>query len=56
MCLSSTVSQRGEWIPLECAPVGRALATAYDEIDRRFLRFLGERYCVASDHGAKAAR
>jgi hypothetical protein len=36
----------GEWVPFECAPVERALATARDEVDRRFLRFLDEKYCV----------
>jgi hypothetical protein len=36
----------GEWIPFECAPVDRALTAARDDIDRRFLRFLRERYCV----------
>ena len=37
---------RGEWIPSECAPVERALGAARDDIDRRMLRFLRERYCV----------
>lgn len=36
----------GEWIPFECAPVGRALARARDELDRKFLNFLNEHYCV----------
>jgi hypothetical protein len=35
-----------EWVPFECAPVVRALADARDDIDRRFLRFLSEQYCV----------
>ena len=40
------LGQRGEWIPFECAPVDRAEKTARDNIDRRFLGFLRERYCV----------
>jgi hypothetical protein len=36
----------GEWIPFECAPVDRALGAARDDIDKRMLRFLRERYCV----------
>jgi hypothetical protein len=35
-----------EWVPFECAPVARALVDARDATDRRFLQFLGERYCV----------
>jgi len=35
-----------KWIPFEYAPVGRALLEARDELDRRFLAFLSERYCV----------
>ncbi len=40
------LGQRGEWIPFECAPVDRAVKAARDNIDRRFLGFLRERYCV----------
>ncbi len=40
------LDRRGEWIPFECAPVGRALKSARDEIDRRFLDFLDRLYCV----------
>jgi hypothetical protein len=40
------LTRRGEWIPFECAPVERARAQARDDIDRRFLRFLSEDYCV----------
>jgi len=35
-----------EWVPFVCAPVARALADTRDDIDRRFLRFLSEGYCV----------
>jgi hypothetical protein len=35
-----------EWVPFECAPVDRALLGARDELDRRFLAFLSEHYCV----------
>jgi hypothetical protein len=40
------LTRKGEWIPFECAPVQRALLQARDDIDRRFLNFLGENYCV----------
>ncbi len=40
------LTRRGEWVPFECAPVDRALIHARDDIDRRFLRFIRERYCV----------
>jgi hypothetical protein len=40
------LGQRGEWVPFECAPVDRAAKTARDNIDRRFLDFLREHYCV----------
>ena len=40
------LDQPGEWIPFECAPVDRARAQPYDEVDARMLRFLRERYCV----------
>ena len=40
------LTRPGEWIPFECAPVARALAQARDDIDRRFLLFLSENYCV----------
>lgn len=40
------LGKRGDWIPFECAPVGRALERARDEADRVFLNFLVERYCV----------
>jgi hypothetical protein len=40
------LDRRGEWIPFECAPVERAMKVARDDIDRRFLRFVHERYCV----------
>jgi hypothetical protein len=36
----------GEWIPFECSPADRALKQARDGIDRRFLRFVRERYCM----------
>src|SRR5471030_2135070 len=39
---------RGELVPFECAPVDRALNHARDDIDRRFLRFVRERYCVSN--------
>lgn len=35
-----------EWIPFECRPVDRALMDARDDLDRRFLAFLREHYCV----------
>lgn len=35
-----------EWIPFECAPVERQLRSPRDELDRRFLMFLAEHYCV----------
>jgi hypothetical protein len=35
-----------EWVPFECPAVSRALAGARDDLDRRFIAFLGERYCV----------
>ncbi len=41
----------GEWIPFECAPVDRALGAAYDDVDRRMLRFIRERYCVSRSGG-----
>jgi hypothetical protein len=44
--LYKPLARRGEWIPFECAPVDRALTQARDDIDRHFLRFLRERYCV----------
>jgi hypothetical protein len=34
------------WLPLECPPVERALAHARDNLDRQFLTFLSENYCV----------
>jgi hypothetical protein len=37
---------QGHWVPFVCAPVERAVATAHDDADRRFLVFLGENYCV----------
>jgi hypothetical protein len=40
------LNRPGEWIPFECAPVDRALGAARDDIDKRMLRFLRERYCV----------
>ena len=40
------LTRRGEWVPFECAPVDRALKQARDAIDRRFVRFVRERYCV----------
>ncbi len=40
---------KGEWIPFECPAAARALAGARDELDRRFISFLGERYCVKAD-------
>jgi hypothetical protein len=36
----------GYWTPFECPPVERALARARDDLDRQFLKFLSERYCV----------
>jgi len=36
----------GQWIPFECPPVERALARARGDLDRRFLAFLSENYCV----------
>jgi hypothetical protein len=44
--LYRTLDQQGDWVPLECAPVDRALVNARDDTDRRFLHFLSERYCV----------
>jgi hypothetical protein len=34
------------WLPFECPPVERALAHARDKLDRQFLAFLSENYCV----------
>jgi hypothetical protein len=36
----------GFWTPFECPAVRRALAGARDDLDRRFLKFLSENYCV----------
>lgn len=36
----------GNWIPFNCGPVERALASAHDDLDRQFLKFLSENYCV----------
>ena len=44
--LYRTLDQQGDWVPLKCAPVDRALVNARDDTDRRFLHFLSERYCV----------
>jgi hypothetical protein len=35
-----------DWIPLECGAAERALGTARDERDRRFLQFVTTSYCV----------
>ena len=40
------LDRKGEWVPFECAPVDRALGRARDDIDRSFLRFLDDMYCV----------
>jgi hypothetical protein len=34
------------WMPFECPAVDRALAHARDDLDRQFLTFLRENYCV----------
>jgi hypothetical protein len=35
-----------QWVPFECAATDRALARARDDLDRQFLTFLRENYCV----------
>lgn len=40
------LGRRGDWIPFQCGPVGRALAQPHDAADRMFLTFLNEDYCV----------
>jgi hypothetical protein len=35
-----------QWVPFECPAIDRALAGARDELDRQFLTFLRENYCV----------
>jgi hypothetical protein len=35
-----------QWVPFECPPVERALAHTRDALDRQFLAFLSENYCV----------
>lgn len=44
--LFPALDRAGEWVPFECSPVDRALATPHDEVDGRMLRFIRERYCV----------
>jgi len=44
--LFPALDRPSEWVPFECAPVDRALATAHDAVDARMLRFIRERYCV----------
>ena len=34
------------WMPYECPALDRALARARDDLDRQFLTFLRENYCV----------
>jgi hypothetical protein len=34
------------WTPFECPAARRALAGARDDLDRQFLKFLSEKYCV----------
>jgi hypothetical protein len=46
LVLFRPLDQPGEWVPFECAPVDRALGDARDNIDRRMLLFIRERYCV----------
>ena len=36
----------GYWTPFECPAARRALANARDDLDRQFLKFLSEAYCV----------
>jgi hypothetical protein len=36
-----------QWMPFECPAVDRALAHGRDDLDRQFLTFLRENYCVA---------
>jgi hypothetical protein len=36
----------GYWTPFECPAARRALGNARDDLDRQFLRFLSENYCV----------
>jgi hypothetical protein len=40
------LGKRGDWIPFQCGPVGRALERAPDAADRMFLDFLRQKYCV----------
>jgi hypothetical protein len=35
-----------QWVPFECPAVDRALGRARDELDRQFLNFLRDNYCV----------
>ncbi len=37
---------QGYWTPFECPAARRALAGARDDLDRQFLKFLSETYCV----------
>jgi hypothetical protein len=36
-----------QWVPFECPAVDRALAGARDDLDRQFLTFLRENYCLS---------
>jgi len=40
------LDRRGDWLPFHCSAVARTLADTRDPQDRRFLAFLGEKYCV----------
>jgi hypothetical protein len=34
------------WLPFRCGPIGNALVHTRDDLDRQFLSFLSENYCV----------
>jgi hypothetical protein len=40
------LGKRGDWIPFQCGPAGRALERAPDAADRMLLDFLRQKYCV----------
>jgi len=47
---------RGDWVPLECVSVERALADPHDTPDRMFLTFPAQHYCVAKAPSATDRR
>lgn len=44
--LYKKLDKKREWVPFECAPVDRALASPHEDVDTHMLRFIRENYCV----------